>query len=1184
MSSYLVESGREFSYTISGVVRVQPTLSIIEYPPGNFTPWLGAPHGYFWTFLPLATVGYVVAEFSYTDSGGLTPETRWWWVTYTLTLDTEEIESEPYLLGTGTWNAVTGIYDWVMEDTVEIPFTFSFTVDTDLMAERAVLSEGTDIWDNQPGSGFELSKLQNINYTFLANEWVATASLDGVDLENPLNGDYEGSEMTYGITLDAIARLEGFSQTFDCTTVEVEYTASNAYFGSPIIDTESIAAYGESDTYTTCVATGGGGICKVRSYRDNEELQAGGSHNDDTNNLGLCGIVDSCSGSTIEPGCSLGYMWGNASSELSTWVVVGNDIHTGADELERININANPTIAYSGYWTMNAWGGSYEVDDNPPNTHGGNYIARWDTDSWIERFYSDDGVTEYGGSLADGQPAHPPWLPLPLEEEPPWYDSTVYISNDNLSLSYEGGCCQLVCPTPGETWLHSGENGGGSWFVFDADDNWSIDGCSIENGEDAMLVHVTTPGASISLALSDCLAKDAWLPLRYANLHKFAYPSGGKAVLTIGPHSWYLDESPSVLETTQQLDLCMPDSTEQPNDASMQSEIPYFLPYEKIWDTESVRPDDTEFIWDFPAGWGINRVSTVEVTFDTVGTYALKKLVAYRETLENGSFVKLLVYPHQASWNDKRALGGEFSLQPAGTEVYNSDGHTRDYYEYVKAIFIVDGKVVREYPSGCIYYDDADESIHHIEYALSSSDWNLHGPVDDTFLDHNFLVCGLLPGVYSEDILTNIIGCNYQLMTNFISYPIGVNGNEFWNVSKWRGNGAVQGLAFVGKEPLDTGSVVIQLSGASQGRGYSHTIQTNKLGWYLSNPVNTRGLALVGELSTYLRNRMASRLVGEFSAVVDSIALDAYQDPITIQEYVAGVDVDGFVQLYIFENDAIVDTIQISTSQGSIPSLFQYPTGEARCYYMDETSGDIIQATTNTHWDSISWESIPAPDLAPHEAESWGKHGSLALIPAFGGVGYDESSNKVVGESWGLSWYGVDDNSTGRPCSIAKGRDGESDEWDSWNDFANTLLERQLFSIVKLPCGDALSFYYDSEGIKVWSTQEWDGAGDSGSPTTVVADSDEKCPVVVYNAISNLFYMITWQSDSEELYFRCMKADYSIVSQTALKNCTAISGTLPTGGVLKQRVAMYMNREGELRIFWYNGSEIKSVGILEDGS
>lgn len=604
-----------------------------------------------------------------------------------------------------------------------------------------------------------------------------------------------------------------------------------------------------------------------------------------------------------------------------------------------------------------------------------------------------------------------------------------------------------------------------------------------------------------------------------------------------------------------------------------------------------------------------------------------------------GGYAKLYVLPHQASWNDTRKLTNteEAGIHNSGLEHWGvpDEGDDLifgpkiiDHAEYVKAILIVDGAVCAEIVSGDIYWNEHREAwadgtpyqpppiYYHEEYVMPN--YSCIYPMDDysdttpttwscvpgielefgdfgangnDFLENNSLVAGLLPGVWDEVITEteSTIVCPFQLMADKLGYSSGMNGYYLWDTTVWRGGGAAYGIALSGNNSAIEKLIVLNAPNSSSGFGENIFTASNKIGVWPCDPEHPKRLLNPHPLNTHsgfgsppivqvnndytgnLRNRMLTRVNINIADTIETetVSLDVYQDPHSIREYVAGRNTDGRVCIHAFEENDLVDTTIISSGQGTSPSLHSKPNGDVYCYYSDPLSGDIIESSTTDSWQSVSWSTLPNPDITPHGSESWDRHGSLAVIPSFtGGV-------------WGLSWYGVSGTSTGRPCSVALQEGGE---WVDWKDFFDDLLEEQVFSVVKLPSGDSLSFYYDSTGIKVWSTAGLEGEGDTGSSATVVADSHSKCPVVVYDGLSNCLYMITWQSDTEKLYFRKLDLEYTILVECELEDVASYNGTLPTTITPKQRVAMYMDRVGELRVFWYNGTEIKALGILENGS
>lgn len=334
------------------------------------------------------------------------------------------------------------------------------------------------------------------------------------------------------------------------------------------------------------------------------------------------------------------------------------------------------------------------------------------------------------------------------------------------------------------------------------------------------------------------------------------------------------------------------------------------------------------FTWDFPVGWGVGRITSIGISCnDTAATYDFTTVSIRRRKVEDGGFAELLVLPHQASWNDSRTLG-EQSNPESGTYVYGpvltgdpdageSNGpQTKHMFDYVKAILVIDGAVCCEVSAGRIQWDEVRTYIYegigdyrwagifyeHVENVLMEGDgtprYDSFYPRDDysqapatvsewtcvpgitatinalpttpyhnEFIQNNCLVAGLIPGIYRPDV-DDKIGVGFRLMTNSITYTSGMSNCGLWDVTEWRGDGVVCGVAFDGNEPRSEGIVTIEHPEASPGRVDREDIRTNKVGWFRSRHLNTRAYDLGGtytvkvdDSTATLRNRMATRVV-----------------------------------------------------------------------------------------------------------------------------------------------------------------------------------------------------------------------------------------------------------------------------------------------------------------------------------
>jgi hypothetical protein len=599
-------------------------------------------------------------------------------------------------------------------------------------------------------------------------------------------------------------------------------------------------------------------------------------------------------------------------------------------------------IRWMGSWAMRSWGdydSPYRVfSDPPPGAHGPYKISRLDGGNWIDGLTADnlpatpwDEETDFSGAtehdvtasphLEMGQPAHWPWLPWPEwvpdlttenpddgEYTPPWYDSTAYISNQKYLTARDAGgelqtvlTIQLVAPGTSTEALHLGTD------ITVGD--WTETGCTATTDAGMLKVVTTDTGPhTIVLDRPHGLATEARLTGRYAVIHWKASVDGAEATILIGAHSWTLTAAGVGWQDTE-IDLCRPHNADMPF-TQQQSIVGYEKPHEYMWkDAASVRPDDDEldgvdpyFDWEFEAGWGVGRVSNITITLaGHENEYQFGAVSVKRKTAAQGGFANLIVLPHQASWNDGRALG-DFANPHSGHQVLSDPAEDNpgyaDHYEYIKALLVVDGAVVMEIASGRLSltsYDlDAEtRAVEHTEYALLTGagveDFTSCYPRNDytaapvttytgqvqavdsiaiatpvtEFLQQNLLVAGLIPGIYRANAANQIKVC-FRLMTNTIAYSSGMNGYEFWDVTTWRGNGAVCGIAYDGMDALANSTVSVATPDASAGRGSDLDVATNGLGWYISDPLNTHADGAVvgaGDVVATLRNRMATRVV-----------------------------------------------------------------------------------------------------------------------------------------------------------------------------------------------------------------------------------------------------------------------------------------------------------------------------------
>ena len=615
------------------------------------------------------------------------------------------------------------------------------------------------------------------------------------------------------------------------------------------------------------------------------------------------------------------------------------DTATGRLQYGKVTSGA---MMWKGNYVMRAWGCDYippygadnqfYMDDPPPSEHGP-YGLSLDYPALGTNLLRPDGLpvplspheSAYAGTtehmlvpgLAVGQPNHHIWKPWPhvhdpdmeggdpQDTEPPWYDSSVYLSNQAFLTDDSAFVSVHVIqgvPYKVLTFVDSGD--------------WTASGATMDFDGDLVHIATTEAGGAATITRSQGLAiihddKIPRLTGRYARIRWRASHAGATALITFGPHSWLMTANSADWQDTE-IDLLCPNITTLTG--QMQSILNRERPWEHAWISgSSQRPADDAtytddgdtynvFDWDYPAGWGVGRLTNIGLAGNEPDTdYWFDSVSIRHRTRAEGGFARLLVYPHQP-WNDTRQLP-DAAAPESGLDIYGAvsddpevtTNPIRHHYEYIKAVLIVDGAVCAEIAGGRIQYSEADSPViyNHIEYTTRDSsgtpNYGCVYPHDDynvgfgateswscvkgvsitfgtaeagnDFQAHTMLVQALYPGVYPMDD-TNHISAGYRLMVNKISYTSGLNGYQFWDRSEWRGCGAVCGVAFDGDEPKRSSTVSVATPNASTGRGADIDVPTNRLGWFLSPALNTKAAATVEGVTTDpLRNRVATRMV-----------------------------------------------------------------------------------------------------------------------------------------------------------------------------------------------------------------------------------------------------------------------------------------------------------------------------------
>lgn len=904
---YKVREHIPLTFSVAGTLHVITTMSTVKNQTEGFpdNQYLGAILSYCDGSFPIigASQFAITSMYRYYDPT-FPPEGGHHLCKFKLTFAEQEFETDEIITATTVSSGGTST-TIINQATLDCPFELSLSIDADLMAARTISSEvypsgpyegqGYPLWVNNPGNGLELSKNQVIDYKYVGNDYTVSCSLSG-SATTSTSGTMSGADMQYGVNvgLDATMWADGILSVYDVSIGEITYNLSvdgtNVDInGSPIVDNSQSVQYSDVlqqlDHYMFNVSSGGAGGLSLTTSRtalsgDVDFLQSYWNSGLTPCNLGQIQIDDDCNGSHIDFGPTLQYMFADpVTTDTNSWVLYGNDGHkrvapyTGDSDLETTpyDMHANTDITYNGTWEMSTWehglidGSPYTMDDPDPCSH----LA------YIEHLvnYDDDNL---------GQPNHPPWQPEPLTaefsttelDEPDWHDSTCYLSNNYLNLSgainftkisaFGGKSLSFVeNSAPDETYLPLS--------------GWVLSGCTIEvlPGEYTLTVTVTGDIGTMTYPAASGLASNYRFDSRFNSMTWQSDTVGTTMKVSLGPHSWNFVNEIVNQQRDEFFDTLNPDETTLPYDPEMQSLIPYELPHAMVWDLDlgiSRKPTPLEldsenepiYQWDYPAGWGLGRLTELKFEFTGNGVYKNDGFIPTYD-IDSNNNVQIIVNPHQAVWNDSRQLG-EFGCFYAGTEEYGYDDETeeifyRTHYEYVKANILQDGAVIGQIAGGRIYVDSHEPlggtQYHHVEYELGTAsapnyrafrpsmvegDWlstityqtsarvyhndNIYktttvstsaepGVTSNWILDNKWdsqIIHALITGSTTDEFIQNnclVAGLTegiysgyipWKLHVDGISYVPGMPGGDFYKITKWRGNAGVYGVAFLNSQ------------------------------------------------------------------------------------------------------------------------------------------------------------------------------------------------------------------------------------------------------------------------------------------------------------------------------------------------------------------------------------------------
>lgn len=386
---------------------------------------------------------------------------------------------------------------------------------------------------------------------------------------------------------------------------------------------------------------------------------------------------------------------------------------------------------------------------------------------------------------------------------------------------------------------------------------------------------------------------------RYARVHWNASTSGAITELWLNDnYCWTLTASGSGAQSTE-IDLSYPDNASMSSE-KMQSIIPYEKPLDRSYLLNGVTPQrdaETQYYWDFsPLGWGVGRVLSIKLKPKTPNTvYKFNRVDLFRKSVEDGGFAKFYCLPAWGPWNDSRTVD-DFAWENTG-KIADANWGEFQVRMIRKGILIIDGVPVWELVSGDIR-EDVDEYYNELYkitlYKLtrgvseggigvpldsytSPTKYDIHGvnvvvpsvafgpstpPAASDFIDNNFLVEYLEGGVYTPNA-SGVISIPIKIMSNGWNISAGSKFLPTGSYKRFRGQ--VEGLAYMtnGKPSSGSSITISTPNGSPNSKEITH-VTANKLGFYISKALNTKGSAdvetSIAESDVTLRSRYYSRL------------------------------------------------------------------------------------------------------------------------------------------------------------------------------------------------------------------------------------------------------------------------------------------------------------------------------------
>ena len=585
---------------------------------------------------------------------------------------------------------------------------------------------------------------------------------------------------------------------------------------------------------------------------------------------------------------------------------------------------------------------------------------------------------------------------------------------------------------------------------------------------------------------------------------------------------------------------------------------------------------------DIDWSWGVEAVGTLEISELRNGkTYTFEKLMLKRK-----SSLQVVIF-------GGAFIGAEYGYY-RGSDPYTFFQRPDNWWTR-KGIVFVDGMPSAEIRETKHTYISDTVPWEHYSAKLGDSNLLVCGP-GDAFVtltpdpaQGSMEAAFLTPGVYTGENVKIPGKCR----AIGVYFPFAAGNHEVRVDRCFRGGIAVR----LSDPETPTGTRRVKLEGGPSDTGPWTTIEeylTDKNGfklssalvqplynlpeWYRVSTLDVGSNEIANVIQTRNKNVSWIALVGLIpTEVPEFVALDSYKEPLSGMDIIAATDEDGYISIYQSKKEIVSKVSRVSQDVGWLPTILHYPDGRAVVYYKKESVG-VCEVLSNDSWKTYSERAVPNPDVSAHSGEVWKWLNTLKLVKAFLGTGRDSGGSKVSGEAFGAGLFLIGDGTTGRPCTVRKGALNASDEWTGWSDFQDVVLPKQCLSVNRTLSGEMCIVFFtgiNPYDIKVWvpevSDKQLDGAGaSSDAPITIVSNTAGKHPVIVQAPDSLVYYIAAWEEDLGDILIFKVSPTFVKLHSGLIGSLPLVSGSIPTGPIIEQRLGLRYDGDGSLRVIWWD--------------